>query len=131
MPRDHQLLIGWNDVQRNAASLFRDQALSCRIGRRIKPCTKPVELLRDSGPHHDGVFANTCRKHKRVESSERGSQHSDTPPNMVYEVVDREGRARILAVGKLAHVVADPGETLEPTLPIKEVRDFCVGHVLL
>src|SRR5215813_9294418 len=131
MPRDHQLFVGWNDVQLNSASSLRDQAPPRRIGRWIKPCTKPVELLRDPSTHHAGVFANTCRKDKCVKPSERAGQRTCAQSDMVHKVVDREGCAWILAVGEIPYVVADARKSLETALPIEEILDLRVSHVLL
>ena len=42
-------------------------------------------------------------------------------PDLVGEVVDGEGGARIIARQQFAHIVADAGEALETAVPVEEV----------
>src|SRR5262245_11229221 len=77
---DHQLFVGWYDIDRNAAVLARYQRLSRGIGVRIKRDSKPGKLPGDTFAHCRRVLADPGRENKAIKSAKRGSQHAGKQP---------------------------------------------------
>ena len=73
---------------------------------------EPCELVRNARAHRHGVLADSGGEHESVESAESGGQHAGIEPDAIREVLECKGCLRVGACLKVAHVIAQAGETL-------------------
>src|SRR5215467_11045129 len=130
MARDHEFLIGRNDVETDATISCGDRRGGCRIGLRIELAPKPGERLHDACSEGRRVLADSRGEHEGVEPPEGGSQQACMEPDPIDEIVEREARLRVGTRFQLAHVVAEAREALQSALAIQQVLNLCGGHVL-
>src|SRR5262245_15408330 len=88
VPRDHQLFICRDDVDRNTAVLLRDQRRSPVICSGVETNPEPGEPLGNTCAHCRRVLANPGRENERIETTEGRCQHSDVKPCAIGEIVE-------------------------------------------
>src|SRR6266851_4864627 len=76
MPRDHELLVGRNDVNGDPTLRSRYQYFPRCIRSWIEDCAEPCELLRDPRADDRRVLADSRGEHERVEAAKRCCEHS-------------------------------------------------------
>src|SRR5215467_14090866 len=119
MLRDHQLLIRRNDIESNAALRLRYEELSGGVRGAVERNPEPCELVRNARTHRHGVFADSGGEHEGVKSAESGGQHAGIEPDTIRKVLECKGSLRVGARLKLAHVIAQAGETLQSAFMIE------------
>src|SRR5215831_3283744 len=107
MARDHEFLIGRNDVETDTTISCGDRRGGCRVGLRIERAPKPGERLYDTRSEGRRVLADSRREHEGVEPPEGRSQQACMESDPIDEVVEREARMRVGTCFQLAHVVAE------------------------
>src|ERR1700726_1572142 len=107
MLRDHLLLVGRYDVDRNAAVGAGYQSRVTGILGWVERHTKPSQLIGDPRPDTYRVFADTGCKDESVEPLQRGRKHAGVEADAIDEKMDRHLRLGIFARLQLAHIVAD------------------------
>src|SRR6516225_4099518 len=117
MARDHELLVGRNDVETDATIARGDRRGGCRIGLRIEFASEPGELLHDACTEGRRVLANSRREHEGVEPPKGGSQQACMESDPLHQVVEREPGLRVGTRLQFAHVVAEAGPYLQTALP--------------
>ena len=71
-----------------------------------------------------GVLANARRENESVEAAQRRRERAGEERDPMDEIVDSEGRARIGAGFKLAHIVADAGQAFQAAIMVEQVLDL-------
>ena len=94
MPRDHQLLVGWNCPDGNAAPLRREARPPALVGAAVERHAQPLRITADALSDRRRVFADSGGEDDRIESTEGGCERSELPVDAVAVEIDREVRAR-------------------------------------
>ena len=128
---DHQLLIGGQHIDREAAGGGRDHLGVGAIRFLVQRRSEPGEPGADPGPDGCGILADARGEDEGVEPAKRGRQRACEEPDAVDEVVDREAGPRIAACLELAHVIANARQALQAAVAIKEILDRGGAHALL
>src|SRR3981189_1021136 len=109
MLRDHQLLVGRYDVDRNTAVGTGYQARVAGILGLVERNTKPSQSIDDARPDTYRVFPDTGCKDESVQPLQRGRKHAGVEAYPIDEILDRQYGAGVVARFQLPHVVADAG----------------------
>src|SRR5215469_1443723 len=118
MARDHEFLIGRNDVETDATISCGDRRGGCRIGLGIERAPKPGERLHDACSEGRRVLADSRSEHEGVEPPKGRSQQACLESDPIDEEVEREPRMRVGTRFQLAHVVAEARQALQSAVAI-------------
>ena len=130
MLRNHQLFIGWHDVDGDAASRARYPQRVPGIAFRIERYPEPFQPLRNPRPNADGVFPDARGEDEGVKALQGSRQHSGLKRGPVDKVVNCKSRTGIAAVLKLPHIVADSGKSLQPAITVEKILHLGGRHAL-
>src|SRR5712671_5022698 len=131
MLRDHQLLVGRYDVDRNTAVGTGYQARVAGILGLVERNTKPSQSIDDARPDTYRVFPHTGCKDESVQPLQRGRKHAGVETYPIDEILDRQLRFGIFAHLQFAHIVADAREPLQSAVAIEEILRVGCRHSLL
>ena len=118
MTGDHQLLVGRDDIEGDAAVRARDHG-PVRVRLQIELGPEPSEVLGDSHAHRRRVLADPGREHEAVDPAERCGEPAGLEADAIREIIEREASARISALLERAHVVADARQGPESAFMVK------------
>src|SRR5437879_13381188 len=90
MLRDHQLLVGWYDVDRNPAVGTGYQARVAGILGLVERNTKPSQLIDYARPDTHRVLPDTGCQDASVHPLQRGRKHAGGAAYPTDERLDRE-----------------------------------------
>src|SRR5436189_1757300 len=107
MARNHQLLIGRDDIAGDARPLARNERPALGVRDRVDFETKPREAPQHGIANGRRILSNARRKDETVDAIHRGSEHSREEGYPVDEVFQRELGPRIWAREQFPYVVAD------------------------
>src|SRR3954451_6831310 len=114
MPRDHQLLVCRNYIDRNTASARGDETCLLLIRADVEFSAQPFQSSDYFCPDSWRIFPNAAGEDKAVKSSHSCSKHTGMHSNSVYEIVDSESRMIITAKFESSHVTAYPDKAFRP-----------------
>src|SRR5271163_3402231 len=126
----HQLLVGRDDMDREATVAHRYQGCPRRIRCGIERAAQPGQLFHNPRPHARRVFADSSGEHEAIDAPERCRQKARLQSDPIGEVIESEPGARFGTRFEFAHVVADTRQALQSTFLVKKILDFGRAHSL-
>ena len=97
MLRDHELFVGRYHKYFHAAVGPRDERLLRYVRFYIQFGPKPLEFFSDPRADPRRIFTNPRGEYEGIEPAKGSRQHPGVKTNTIYEIVDGQDRARLVA----------------------------------
>ena len=106
------------------------QKLIFSVGLQVDLGAKPGQLFADPPTHLARPFTDAGSEHKAVDAAHGSREISRVESDPIDEMIERERGAGLRATKKLAHIIADSGQPLQPTVLVEEILHRSRAHPL-